>query len=223
MAFSVAIDGPAGAGKGTISKFISGKFHLKHLDTGLLYREAARLVIQEGVDVLDVVRLEEVAHKVDTRRMIENNLRSESIAAVASQIAVVPSLRRVLTQKMRDFSNNLEPIYQGIVLDGRDVATVILPQADVKLYVTADEQVRALRRTKELDESSLQKVLEEIKLRDNRDKNRQAAPMQIVDDAIVLDTTFLSVEEVCQKAYKIVENTILNWQQASAKSCISSK
>ncbi len=204
MSFSIAIDGPAGAGKGTIAKFVSEKFRLKHLDTGLLYREAARLVIQEGVDVLDVVRLEEIAHKVDTKCIIENNLRNEKIASIASQIAVVPSLRRVLTQKMRDFTNNIEPKYQGVVLDGRDVGTVILPQADVKLYITADEQVRALRRTKELEKSALQKILEDIRLRDERDQNRQEAPMQIAEETIILDTTFLSIDEACEKAAKIV-------------------
>lgn len=208
MSFSVAIDGPAGAGKGTIAKFISEKFNLKHLDTGLLYREAARLVIQEGVDVLDVVRLEEIAQKVDTNSIIKENLRNEKIASVASQIAVVPSLRRVLTKKMRDFASNVELKYQGVVLDGRDVGTVILPQADVKLYVTADEQVRALRRAKELEKSILQKILEEIKCRDERDQNRQDAPMQVANGAVVLDTTFLSIDEACQKAAEVVASSV---------------
>ena len=112
MSFSVAIDGPAGAGKGTIARYISEKFNLKHLDTGLLYREAARLVIEDGGTTLDVVRLEEIAQKVDTHHITEENLRTEEVASVASQIAVVPSLRRVLTQKMRDFSNDITPDYQ---------------------------------------------------------------------------------------------------------------
>ncbi len=204
MSFSVAIDGPAGAGKGTIARYISEKFNLKHLDTGLLYREAARLVIEEGGNTLDVVRLEEIAQKVDTHHITEENLRTEEVASVASQIAVVPSLRRVLTQKMRDFSNDITLAYQGVVLDGRDVGTVILPQADVKIYVTADEQVRVLRRTKELESVAMQTVLEGIKARDARDGNRQTAPLQIADGAIILDTTFLSIEEACEKVAKIV-------------------
>lgn len=219
MSFSIAIDGPAGAGKGTIAKFLSQKFCLKYLDTGLLYREAARLVLQEGVNVLDVVRLEEVAHKVNINNLIEANLRNEKIASIASQVAVVPSLRRVLTQKMRDFSNNAGK-YQGVILDGRDVGTVVLPAADVKIYVTADEEVRALRRTKELKAEELEKILEEIKSRDTRDKNREDAPMQIANDAIVLDTTFLSIDEACQKAAEIVKHAMES-QQAMRKACLS--
>ena len=159
MAFSVAIDGPAGAGKGTIAKYLSERFNLKHLDTGLLYREAARLVIADGGNTLDVVRLEEIAKKVDAYNINEENLRNEEIASVASQIAVVPSLRRVLTQKMRDFASSVSSAYQGVVLDGRDVGSVILPEADVKIYVTADEQVRVIRRTKELGAVAMQPAM----------------------------------------------------------------
>ena len=204
MAFSVAIDGPAGAGKGTIAKYLSERFNLKHLDTGLLYREAARLVVEEKANILDVVRLEEIAKKVDAYNINEENLRNEEIASVASQIAVVPSLRRVLTQKMRDFASSVSSAYQGVVLDGRDVGSVILPQADVKIYVTADEQVRVLRRTKELGSVAMQEILEGIKARDARDGNRQTAPLQVADGAIVLDTTFLDIKEVCEKAAEIV-------------------
>jgi cytidylate kinase len=208
MAFSVAIDGPAGAGKGTIAKYLSERFNLKHLDTGLLYREAARLVVEEKANILDVVRLEAIAQKVDAHNIIEESLRNEEIASVASQIAVVPSLRRVLTEKMRDFANDVSSVYQGVVLDGRDVGSVILPQADVKIYVTADEQVRVLRRTKELGSVAMQEILEGIKARDARDGNRQTAPLQIADGAIVLDTTFLDIKEVCEKAAEIVEEAM---------------
>lgn len=227
MSFSVAIDGPAGAGKGTIARYISEKFNLKHLDTGLLYREAARLVIEEGGNTLDVVRLEEIAQKVDMHHITEENLRNEEIASVASQIAVVPSLRRVLTQKMRAFSNDVTHAYQGVVLDGRDVGTVILPQADVKIYVTADEQVRVLRRTKELGSVAMQEILEGIKARDARDGNRQTAPLQIADGAIVLDTTFLDIKEVCEKAAEIVEEALSNCEaidnMSKTSSCLSKK
>jgi cytidylate kinase len=227
MAFSVAIDGPAGAGKGTIAKYLSERFNLKHLDTGLLYREAARLVIADGGNTLDVVRLEEIAQKVDTHHINEENLRNEEIASVASQIAVVPSLRRVLTQKMRDFANSVSSPYQGVVLDGRDVGSVILPQADVKIYVTADEQVRVLRRTKELGSVAMQEILEGIKARDARDGNRQTAPLQIAGGAIVLDTTFLDIKEVCEKAAEIVENALSNCEpidnMSKTSSCLSKK
>ena len=219
MAFSVAIDGPAGAGKGTIAKYLSERFNLKHLDTGLLYREAARLVIADGGNTLDVVRLEEIAKKVD--------LRNEEIASVASQIAVVPSLRRVLTQKMRDFASSVSSAYQGVVLDGRDVGSVILPEADVKIYVTADEQVRVIRRTKELGAVAMQEILEGIKARDARDGNRQTAPLQVADGAIVLDTTFLDIKEVCAKAAEIVENALSNCEpidnMSKTSSCLSKK
>jgi cytidylate kinase len=227
MAFSVAIDGPAGAGKGTIAKYLSERFNLKHLDTGLLYREAARLVIADGGNTLDVVRLEEIAQKVDTHHINEENLRNEETASVASQIAVVPSLRRVLTQKMRDFASSVSSAYQGVVLDGRDVGSVILPQADVKIYVTADEQVRVLRRTKELGSVAMQEILEGIKARDARDGNRQTAPLQIADGAIVLDTTFLDTKEVCEKAAEIVECALSNCEaidnMSKTSSCLSKK
>ncbi|MCX7351755.1 MAG: (d)CMP kinase [Proteobacteria bacterium] len=227
MAFSVAIDGPAGAGKGTIAKYLSERFNLKHLDTGLLYREAARLVVEEKANILDVVRLEAIAQKVDTHHIIEENLRNEEIASVASQIAVVPSLRRVLTQKMRDFASSVSSAYQGVVLDGRHVGSVILPQADVKIYVTADEQVRVLRRTKELGSVAMQEILEGIKARDARDGNRQTAPLQVADGAIVLDTTFLDIKEVCEKAAEIVEEGLSNCEaienMSKTSSCLSKK
>ncbi len=208
MMFSVAIDGPAGAGKGTIAKYISERFQLKHLDTGLLYREAARLVIENGVNVLDVVRLQEIAHKVDPHHIVCEHLRNEEVASIASQIAVVPSLRRVLTQMMRDFANDITPDYQGVVLDGRDVGTIILPNADVKIFLMADPEVRAQRRAKELDSSLAQTVLEEIKTRDARDGNRKTAPMQIAEDAITLDTSFLDIETACEKAAEVVESAM---------------
>ena len=227
MAFSVAIDGPAGAGKGTIAKYLSERFNLKHLDTGLLYREAARLVVEEKANILDVVRLEAIAQKVDTNQIIEENLRNEEIASVASQIAVVPSLRRVLTQKMRDFANSVSSPYLGVVLDGRDVGSVILPQADVKIYVTADEQVRVLRRTKELGSVAMQEILEGIKARDARDGDRQTAPLQVADGAIVLDTTFLAIKDVCEKAAEIVEEALSNCESidnmSKTSSCLSKK
>ena len=214
MAFSVAIDGPAGAGKGTIAKYLSERFNLKHLDTGLLYREAARFVVADGGNTLDVVYLEEIAQKVDAQHINEENLRNEEIASVASQIAVVPSLRRVLTQKMRDFANDVSLDCQGVVLDGRDVGSVILPHADVKIYVTADEQVRVLRRTKELGSVAMQEILEDIKVRDAR-------------GAIVLDTTFLDIKEVCEKAAEIVEEALSNCEGAynlsKTSSCLSKK
>lgn len=220
MVFSVAIDGPAGAGKGTIAKYIAEKFKLKHLDTGLLYREAARLVIQNNVNTLDVVRLEEIANEVDEYHIIEENLRSEEIASVASQIAVVPSLRRVLTKKIRDFAQKCESEYQGVVLDGRDVGTVILPQANVKIFITADSEVRSFRRTKELqvkqDASILQGILEKIKVRDSRDSNRDTAPLQIADDAVVLDTTFLDIEMMCKKVTSIVEDALEEKQKETS-------
>lgn len=206
MIFSVAIDGPAGAGKGTVAAFISERFHFKHLDTGLLYREAARLVIENGINILDVVCLEEVAHKVDPYHISQEPLRNENVASVASQIAVVPSLRRVLTQKMRDFANGITLNYHGVVLDGRDVGTIILPNADVKIFLMADEEVRAQRRAKELNSVLMQTVLEEIKTRDARDGNRQTAPMQVAEDAVILDTTFLDIESVCERAAEIVES-----------------
>jgi cytidylate kinase len=109
---------------------------------------------------------------------------------------------------MRDFASSVSSAYQGVVLDGRDVGSVILPEADVKIYVTADEQVRVIRRTKELGAVAMQEILEGIKARDARDGNRQTAPLQVADGAIVLDTTFLDIKEVCAKAAEIVENAL---------------
>ena len=213
MVFSVAIDGPAGAGKGTIAKYISQKFSFAHLDTGLLYREVGRLVIEESIDTLDVVRLETVAQTIDPGHLDEKVLRNEHIAAIASQVAIIPSVRRGLTQKMRDFTDNVTSDFQGVILDGRDVGTVILPGADVKIFVTADEKVRAHRRTKEMSISAdvieLKNILEDIKTRDARDQNRQADPLQMAVEAILLDTTFYDIETVCRKAEEIVEHALL--------------
>ena len=128
---------------------------------------------------------------------------------------------------MRDFANDIFSAYQGVVLDGRDVGSVILPQADVKIYVTADEQVRVLRRTKELGSVAMQEILEGIKVHDARDGNRQTAPLQVADGAIVLDTTFLDIKEVCEKAAEIVEEALSNCEDAynlsKTSSCLSKK
>lgn len=217
MVFTVAIDGPAGAGKGTVAKHIGEQFSFDLLDTGLLYREAARLVIEENIDVLDILSLEAIAKKVNPSEIEPSYLRNENIASIASKIAVVPSLRGILTQKMQDFACNIGELYQGVVLDGRDVGTVILPDANVKIYLTADEQVRAYRRTKELGSAAketLQHILEEIKTRDARDSTRQTAPLQIADDAIVIDTTFLSVDDACVRVASLVEKALALYQLA---------
>jgi cytidylate kinase len=197
MIFTVAIDGPAAAGKGTISRAVAAAFGFAHLDTGLLYRAVGAGVLAGG-DALTV------AHSLDPTSLSDDALRSAAVADAASKVAVIPEVRAALTEFQRTFARR----EGGAVLDGRDIGTVICPEAEVKLYVTASAEARAGRRYAELlargMEATPDGVLTDVRARDARDQGRETAPLRPAPYAIILDTSDLSAEDAVQRAVAIV-------------------
>jgi len=197
--FTVAIDGPAAAGKGTISRAVARHFGFSHLDTGLLYRAVGAKVLH-GMDPLAA------AQTLTARDLEADDLRTPAVAQAASQVAVLVDVRAALVDFQRSFARR----DGGAVLDGRDIGTVICPQADAKLFVTASAETRARRRFVELQASgntdSYEQVLSDVKTRDARDASRAAAPMVAAPDAVALDTSTLSIEDAVARAIAIVQN-----------------
>ena len=198
MIFTIAIDGPAAAGKGTIGKAVAKHFTMAHLDTGLLYRAVGAQVIA-GLDPV------KAAQSLQTEDLQRSDLRSAKVAQAASQVAVIANVRAELLEFQRRFARR----DGGAVLDGRDIGTVILPGAEVKLFVTADATVRAQRRHKELlkggFETSFEQVLSDILERDTRDGGRATAPMVVAADAVVIDTSNMSMEVAIAAAISAVQ------------------
>jgi len=197
--FTVAIDGPAAAGKGTISRAVARHFGFSHLDTGLLYRAVGAKVLH-GMDPLAA------AQTLTARDLEADDLRTPAVAQAASQVAVLVDVRAALVDFQRSFARR----DGGAVLDGRDIGTVICPQADAKLFVTASAETRAQRRFAELQASgntdSFEQVLSDVKTRDARDAGRAEAPMVAASDAVALDTSMLSIEDAVARAIAIVQN-----------------
>ncbi|SEW00341.1 cytidylate kinase [Aliiroseovarius sediminilitoris] len=195
--FTVAIDGPAAAGKGTISKAVAAHFGFAHLDTGLLYRAVGAKVLAGG----DPVQ----AAKALTPKDLEGDLRTPEVAQAASRVAVLPDVRAALVTFQRDFAVR----DGGAVLDGRDIGTVICPDAQAKLFVTASAEVRAERRYLELADKGLdvtrEDVLADVIERDKRDSDRAEAPLKPADDAITIDTSEMSIDQAVAKAVAVIE------------------
>jgi CMP/dCMP kinase len=200
----IAVDGPAASGKGTIARAIAAHFQLPHMDTGALYRAAALNLWRWGGDPNS--EFEAVRACEDIGSNLEDpELRSEPVSRIASKISVYPAVREALLERQKSFA--AQP--GGAVLDGRDIGTVIAPDASAKLFVTASEEVRAQRRVRELLARGMpahfDEVLCDLKARDARDTNRDAAPLAEAPDSIVLDTSNLSVEEAAAQAIALVE------------------
>ncbi len=201
MRFIVAIDGPAAAGKGTISKGVSAHFGFAHLDTGLLYRAVGRRTLEGAEPVAAALAL-------TPEELQQGDLRTAEIAHAASKVAVIPEVRAALV----DFQRNFARRAGGAVLDGRDIGTVICPDADVKLFVTASPEVRAERRFLELRDKgsdvSPEQVLADVRERDARDAERSTAPMKPADDAVLLDTSDLSIEDALAQAVEHIQKKL---------------
>ncbi len=197
--FTVAIDGPAAAGKGTISRAVADHFGFAHLDTGLLYRAV-------GARMLDGVDPVEAAMALQADDLQARDLRTAEVAQAASKVAVIPEVRAALIDFQRAFARRAG----GAVLDGRDIGTVICPQAEAKLFVTASVEVRAQRRYQELVDkgtgTSFETVLADVKARDARDSGRATAPMTAAQDAILIDTSELSIEQAVATAIAAVKD-----------------
>ncbi|MEM9210587.1 MAG: (d)CMP kinase [Pseudomonadota bacterium] len=205
MSFTVAIDGPAAAGKGTIARAIAEHFGLAHLDTGLIYRAVAKQALATGRALSDAA-LTSLAEDLTAKDLAdEHALRTSEIAQMASKIAAVPEVREALVAFQRAFAVQ----DGGAVLDGRDIGTVICPDADVKLFVDANDDVRATRRMVELRERGepvdFDTVLDAVKTRDQRDRGRALAPLVPAEDAHLIDTSELSIEEAVARSIQFVE------------------
>jgi CMP/dCMP kinase len=200
----IAIDGPAASGKGTLAKRVAGHFGLDHLDSGLLYRAVARDLQSRGRHLEDRQAATEAARALDPASLEDPALRGSGAGEAASIVARIPEVRAALL----DFQRNFARRPRGAVLDGRDIGTVVLPDADVKIYVTATAQVRARRRHLEMqgrgEAATYDSVLADIERRDARDAGRNASPMRPADDAVLLDTSNLDIEAAFNTAVGVI-------------------
>lgn len=205
MTFTIAIDGPAAAGKGTLSRRIAEDYGFHHLDTGLTYRATAKALLDRGLPLDDEAIAADVARNLDLGGLDRSVLSAHAIGEAASRIAVMPSVRRALVEAQRNFAVR-EP---GTVLDGRDIGTVVCPDAPVKLYVTASPEVRAKRRYDEIlaggGAADFQTILDDIRRRDERDMGRADSPLKPADDAHLLDTSEMSIEAAFSAAKSFID------------------
>ena len=201
----IAIDGPAASGKGTLGKRLAGHYGLPHLDTGLIYRAVAKALLDAGHSPEDRMRARAAAEALDPSRFDEAALKAQAVGAAASLVSAIPEVRSVVLAFQRDFGRAAP----GAVLDGRDIGTVIFPDADVKIFVTASPEVRARRRAAELEQAGGRidegEVLADIRRRDERDSTRAIAPLKAAPDAYLLDTTHLDIDAAFRAAIDIVE------------------
>lgn len=202
----IAVDGPAASGKGTLARRLAAHYGLPYLDTGLLYRMVARAMLDAGHDIHDAAAAEAIVGSFDETAFPEERLRGREIGEAASVVAAMPAVRAGLLTRQRRFAAQA----CGAVLDGRDIGTVICPEAPAKLFVTATPEVRAARRHKELvgrgEAVTFDGILADIRRRDARDSGRSDAPLRAAEDAVVLDTSALTVEEAATAAIGIVED-----------------
>lgn len=201
----IAVDGPAASGKGTIAAGLARAYGLPQLDTGLLYRAVGVAVLAQGGQLADEAAAAEIAKALDLTALDTPAHRTRAAGEAASQVAVHPAVRLALREGQQAFARQST----GAVIDGRDIGTVIAPDAVAKLFVTASPEVRAQRRWKQLtgqgETVSLADVLEDIRIRDARDSNRDSSPLVRADDAILLDTSRMTIEDAADAARRIVE------------------
>ena len=201
----VAIDGPAASGKGSLGKRVAAHYGLAYLDTGQLYRAVARDTLAAGDDPTDVAAALKAAQALNPQSLDDASLRTPELGEAASLVARHPQVREMLRAYQRTFARR-KP---GAVIDGRDIGTVICPDADVKLFVTAAPEERARRRYLELKQNGAKvtprEVLSDIKARDERDQNRATAPLRMAEDAVLLDTTKLDIDAAFRVAIDVID------------------
>lgn len=201
----IAIDGPAASGKGTVAKRLALHYGLPHLDTGLLYRATARALMDFDYPLTDEKAAVRAAQALDLAHLDEARLRGREMGEAASVVAAIPAVRAALVEWQRAFARRPE----GAVLDGRDIGTVICPDATVKIFVTATPEERARRRFRELagrgEDVTLEAILDDVRRRDARDSGRSTAPLVAAEDARLLDTSSLDIEQAFRAAVEIVD------------------
>lgn len=215
----ITIDGPAGAGKGTVAQFLAQKYNLKKLDTGMLYRALAKAVLEAQIDVQkQQEKIIQLAQQVTINAAEQEGLRKEEVANLASIVASIPEIRTILNQIQRDFAHADPHPYWGVILDGRDIGTVICPEADCKIFLTASSEVRAMRRNQQIggtphQHHEISKIMIE---RDTRDQNRRVAPLSAAENAYTIDTTYLTINEVCSRAAYYIDQVYLKNKNSSS-------
>jgi cytidylate kinase len=201
----IAIDGPAASGKGTLGKRLAAHYGLRHLDTGLIYRAVAQAVLESGHSVDEGAAAITAARSLDPSRLDDSALKTDDVGNLASIVSAIPEVRQALLAFQRDFA--AQP--PGAVLDGRDIGTIIAPDAEVKIFLTASAEERARRRVNDHRDRGLNvdqaTILADIKKRDERDANRSVAPFKPAPDAHLLDTTHLDIDDAFRAAIDIVE------------------
>ncbi|HKC64361.1 MAG TPA: (d)CMP kinase [Pyrinomonadaceae bacterium] len=216
----IAIDGPSGAGKSTLGRMIARELSLLYIDTGAMYRAAALAVIESGVDASDSEAVARVVGRAridleggpDSLRVmldgrdVSSEIRTEEVSRASSVISTIPEVRRTLVQCQREMGERAQ---SGVVLDGRDIGTVVFPRADVKFFLTAQPEARARRRFEEdrlkaRDHTTFEETLADINTRDQRDSTRDDSPLRMAEDAIVIDSTELSIEDVFERMMETI-------------------
>lgn len=205
MSITIAIDGPAASGKGTLARRLADYYHLAYLDTGLTYRAVAHRLLEEGGSLEDEAAAVDAARRIDLANLNRGVLSAHAVADAASRVAVFPEVRRVLVDKQREFAARTE----GSVLDGRDIGTVVCPDAEVKLFVVASPEVRAGRRLRDIENrggrADFDEILADIRRRDERDTGRADSPLRPAVDAHLLDTSEMTIEAAFQAARGFVD------------------
>ena len=206
----IAVDGPAASGKGTLSRKLAEKLNFAHLDTGAIYRAVSLYLVQQNLDgdAANAVTAAEFIRDNLTLAMLQNpELRTDEIGSMTSRISAIPEVRAILLETQRAFALAPPAPFDGAVLDGRDIGTVVCPDAAVKLYVTADTETRAKRRFLELKSrnipTSFDDVLADMKIRDDRDMNRDTAPLKPAVGAVIIDTSALTPAEALDRALTV--------------------
>jgi cytidylate kinase len=216
VTLTIAIDGPAAAGKGTLARRLAAEYNLAYLDSGSLYRGTALTLLRDGPFGEDWAESEAVAaaQKLRPELLADPELRAEATGRLASEVAAIPAVRAALLDWQRDFAKHPPAGKRGAVLDGRDIGTVVLPDAMVKLFITASDEARARRRFKELQEKGetaiYARVLEDMRERDARDTARSTAPMRPAEDALIIDTSALDADQVFRLAKDRIDQRTSN-------------
>jgi cytidylate kinase len=204
MNLAIAIDGPAAAGKGTLARRLAAEYNLAYLDSGSLYRGTALTLLRDGLQSPAEAVAVAAARKLRPELLSDPELRAEATGRLASQVAAIPAVRAALLDWQRGFAQRPPGGKRGSVIDGRDIGTVVLPEAMVKLFITASDEARALRRFKELqakgENAIYARVLEDMRERDARDTARSTAPMRPAEDALIIDTSALDADQVFRLA-----------------------
>ena len=217
MSFIVGIDGPAGSGKGTVTKLIAKRFGLVHIDTGITYRAVAKAVLDNNISLDEKEKIIEIAKNIDIKieneenvdkvflngKDVTNDIRSKEVTSIVSPVSSIKEVRLIMVDLQRKLA-----IGKDIIMEGRDICTYVFPNADVKIYLDASVEERAKRRFKENTEKGIQmsyeEVLESIKLRDENDKHKEIGSLQIAKDSIIVDTTNLTINQVVEKIAQII-------------------